>query len=292
MLRGVVGAEAFFDVLEAYRGRFEYLTATTEDFREVAEEVWGKDLGWFFDQWVYHGGAPAYRYGWREQVLDGKRYLELYLEQAQNESVFQMPVTIETLELGERHRHTVWNDERSEHFLIPVSAAVDAVSLDPDGWILMRSRTVVAFVEGPPKVVAVDPAPGSRVRAGTHLAITVIFGEDVIVDGSHFSLRRTDRSEVDLEVTYDAATRTARLVSKGMLGSGRFELTIDDAIVGAATGFALDGEIASGPSLLPSGDGVAGGDAVIEFVTVVSRRPSARRGPGRSKALDNVSHIP
>jgi hypothetical protein len=71
-----------------------------------------------------------------------------------------------------------------------------------------------------------------------------------------------------------------------MLGSGRFELTIDDAIVGAATGFALDGEMAavSGP-LLPSGDGVAGGDAVIEFVTVVSRRPSARRGPGRSKAL-------
>ena len=285
MLRGVIGDEAFFDVLEAYRNRFEYLTATTDDFREVAEDVWGQDLSWFFDQWVYHGGAPAYRYGWREQVLDGERYLELFLEQAQNESVFQMPVTIETLELGERHRYTVWNDERSEHFLIPVSAAVDEVTLDPDDWILTRSKMAVAFVEGPPKVVAVDPAPGSRVRAGTQLAITVIFGEDVIVDGSHFSLRRTDRSEVDLEVTYDAATRTARLVSKGMLGSGRFELTIDDAIVGAATGFALDGEIASGPSLLPSGDGVAGGDAVIKFVTVVSRRPSARRGPGRSKAL-------
>jgi len=290
-LRGVIGDEAFFAVLEAYRDRFEYLTATTDDFREVAEEVWGSDLRWFFDQWVYGGGAPAYRYGWREHDLEGQRYLEVSIRQVQHESSFEMPVTIETLELGERRRYTVWNDESSEHFLIPVSAPVEEVILDPDDWILTRSTIETAFTEGPPRVVEVDPAPGSTVRAGTPLEIAVTFHEDVIVDGSHFSLRRTDRSEVDLEVTYDAATRTARLVSKGMLGSGRFALTIDDAIVGAATGLALDGEIASGPSLLPSGDGVAGGDAVIEFVTVVSRRPSARRGPGRSKALAHADTV-
>jgi len=281
MLRFVIGDEAFFDVLEAYRDRFEYLTAATEDFRGVAEEVWGEDLGWFFDQWVYRGGAPAYRYGWREQVIDGKRYLGVFLEQAQDESVFQMPLTIETLEFGERHRYEVWNDERSEHFLIPVSAPVDEVGLDPDGWILARSRTVVAFAEGPPKVVEIDPVPGSAVRAGAPLTIAVTFNEDVVVDSSHFSLRRTDRSEVDLDLTYDAETFTASLVTKGMLGFGRFELTIDDAVVGAAAGIALDGEMSatSVPAQLPSGDGVAGGEAVIEFVTVVTRRPSTRVKP-------------
>jgi aminopeptidase N len=292
MLRYVIGDEGFFDVLEGYRDRFEYRTATTEDFRGVAEEVSGQDLGWFFDQWVYNGGAPAYRYGWRELVLDGKQYLEVYLEQAQDESVFQMPVTIETLELGVRHRYTVWNDERSEHFLIPVSAPVDDVGLDPDGWILTRSRSVGAFAEGPPKVVAVDPAPGSTVRAGTPLEIAISFHEDVIVDGSYFSLRRTGRSEVELELTYDAETYTASLVTKGVLGPGRFDLTIDDAIVGAVAGLALDGEIVPGSSPLPSGDGVAGGDAVIEFVTVVARRPSARRAPSVSKALDDFSQRP
>jgi len=282
MLRGVIGDETFFDVLEAYRDRYEYLTATTEDFIGVAEEVWGDDLGWFFDQWVYHGGAPAYRYGWREQVLDGEPFLELYLEQAQNESVFQMPVTIETLEFGERHRYTVWNDERSQHFLIPVSGAVDEVTLDPDAWILTRSTTKVAFVEGPPKVVAVDPAPGSTVRAGSPLELTVSFGKDVIVDDSHFWLRRTDGREVEFELTYDDATFFARLVSKGRLGSGRFELIIDDAIVDAVAGLALDGEMSatSGLAQLPSGDGVAGGNAVLEFVTVVIRRPTTRAKPG------------
>jgi aminopeptidase N len=281
MLRGVVGDETFFGVLEAYRDRFEYRTATTENFREVAEDVSGGDLGWFFDQWVYSGGAPAYRYAWRDQVLDGKQYLEVHLEQAQDESVFRMPLTIETLELGVSHRYTVWNDDRSEHFLIPVSAPVDGVGLDPDGWVLTRSRSVGAFTEGPPKVVAVDPRPGSTVRAGKPLGIAVTFHQDVIVDGSHFSLRGSDGSEVELDVTYDAAARTASLVSREPLGIGRFELTIDDAVVGAAAGLALDGEMSatSGLAQLPSGDGVAGGDAVLEFATVVTRRPTARAKP-------------
>ena len=287
MLRGVIGDETFFGVLEAYRDRFEYLTATTEDFQGVAEEVWGRDLGWFFDQWVYHGGAPAYRFGRRELVLDGERYLEVSLEQSQNESVFQMPVTIETLELGVRRRYTVWNDERSEHFLIPVSAAVDEVTLDPDDWILARSISTVAFAAGPPKVVAVEPRPGSTVRAGKPLAIAVTFHENVIVDGSHFSLRGSDGSEIELDVTYDAATHTASLVSREPLGIGRFELTIDDAVVGAAAGLALDGEMSatSGLAQLPSGDGVAGGDAVVEFVTVVTRRPTTRAIPGETGEL-------
>ncbi len=287
MLRGVVGDEAFFDVLETYRNRFEYRAATTEDFRDVAEDVWGEGLGWFFDQWVYHGGAPAYRYGWREQVLDGRRYLEISLEQAQDESVFQMPVTIETLEFGERHRYTLWNDERAEHFLIPVTAPVDEVVLDPDGWILARSKNVGPFAEGPPKVVEIDPRPGSAVRAGAPLTIAVTFHEDVIVDGSHFSLRRADRSEVDFDLTYDAGSWTATLLTREALGHGRFELTVDDAIVDAAAGLALDGEVVAtpGPAQLPSGDGVAGGDTVIQFNTVVSRRPSARRVPGRSKDM-------
>jgi hypothetical protein len=292
MLRSVIGDRTFFDVLEGYRDRFQYRTATTEDFRVVTEEVSGEDLGWFFDQWVYEGGAPAYRYGWREQVLDGKQYLEVYLEQAQDESVFQMPLTIETLELGERHRYAVWNDERSEHFLIPVSAPVDEVGLDPDGWILTRSTSVVAFPDGPPKVVTVDPVPGSAVRAGVPLTITVTFHEDVIVSPSDFVVRGADQAEIDFDLTYDPATYTVRLVSKEAPGLGPIELIINDTIVGATTGLALDGEIVSGSSLLPSGDGVAGGDAVIEFVTVVARRPSARQSPRGSKAQKDLLQKP
>jgi aminopeptidase N len=281
MLRGVIGDEAFFAALGAYRERFEYRSATTEDFREVVEEVWGEDLDWFFDQWVYGGGAPAYRYGWREHQVGGQRYLELSVEQGQDEAAFEMPVILETLEFGERRRYTVWNDERSEHLLVPVSAPVDQVDLDPDVWILARSKMVTAFTEGPPKLVSVEPVRGRGVRAGAPLGIEMTFHKDVVVDGSHFALRRADGSEMDLDVTYNPETLTATLVSREPLGFGLFELTVDDGIVDASAGLALDGEITGtgGFSNLPSGDGVAGGDAVLQFEIVGARHPIRRVGP-------------
>ncbi len=207
------------------------------------------------------------------------------LEQSQDESVFQMPVEIVTLENGQNRNYTVWNDARVEHFLIPVSGEVDDVDLDPDAWILNRSINLRPFTDGPPKVVSIDPHPGSAVRAGVPLTVDVTFHEDVVAKASDFSLRRADQSEIELDLSYDPATYTARLVSREALGFGRFELTIDDAVVGAAAGLALDGELTSDRSLLPSGDGVAGGDAVIEFKTVVIRRPTTRAKPAEPKKL-------
>jgi aminopeptidase N len=281
MLRGVIGDDSFFSLLGSYRERYQYRTAATDDFRKVAEEVWGGDLRWFFDQWVYGGGAPAYRYGWREHEIGGRRYLEVSLAQVQNESAFEMPVVIETLELGERRRYEVWNDERDEHFLIPVSAPVDRVDVDPDDWVLVRSKTVTAFAEGPPKIVGVDLVTDRRRRGGELPSIEVIFHKDVIVDDSHFVLRRVDRSEVDFELIYDSGTRTATLVLQEQLGLGLFELTVDDAVVDVAAGLALDGEVAAanGRARLPSGDGIAGGDTVFELEVGGKRRPMRRAAP-------------
>ncbi len=46
-----------------------------------------------------------------------------------------------------------------------------------------------------------------------------------------------------------------------------YTLTVSDGVRASATGLALDGEVDDphDPESLPSGDGVAGGDAVIRF---------------------------
>lgn len=278
MLRGVLGDEVFFDVLAAYRERFEYLAATTDQFRKVAEEVWHGDLRWFFDQWVYGGGAPAYEYGWREHRVGGRWYLELFLDQLQEESSFEMPIVIETVELGKQRTYTVWNDDRREHFLIPVSSPVDDVVLDPDDWILARSKRVGAFVEGPPRVVAIDPAPWSYVRAGAPFTMSVSFHKDVVLDASQFVVREKGGPVVPTMLTYDPESRTAILKSDQRLGYGIYEVSIADSVVGATTGLALDGELTrDGPSSrLPSGDGLAGGESVFEIYSGAVRRPSRR----------------
>ncbi len=57
-LRGTIGDAAFFDTLKVYVQRFGGANATTADFRSVAEEVSGQDLGAFFDEWLYQSPLP------------------------------------------------------------------------------------------------------------------------------------------------------------------------------------------------------------------------------------------
>ncbi len=52
-LRLEVGDENFFKTLQTYQERYKGGNARTADFIAVAEEVSGKDLGAFFDSWLY-----------------------------------------------------------------------------------------------------------------------------------------------------------------------------------------------------------------------------------------------
>lgn len=60
MLRYELGETKFFEAMRSYLERFAYSTATTADMQTVCEEVSGKDLEFFFDQWVRRPGWPIY----------------------------------------------------------------------------------------------------------------------------------------------------------------------------------------------------------------------------------------
>jgi aminopeptidase N len=58
MLRHEVGDTTFRKIIQAYYTQYKGSNADTRDFEKVAETVSGKDLKWFFDQWLYTGGVP------------------------------------------------------------------------------------------------------------------------------------------------------------------------------------------------------------------------------------------
>lgn len=58
MLRFELGDSLFYAAMREYLGRYAYGNATTEDLLAVCEEVSGKELDWFFDQWVRRSGWP------------------------------------------------------------------------------------------------------------------------------------------------------------------------------------------------------------------------------------------
>ncbi len=60
MLRYVMGDEAFFRGLRIYASRNRFGLATTADLKEAMEEAWGRDLDWFFEEWVYGSAVVSY----------------------------------------------------------------------------------------------------------------------------------------------------------------------------------------------------------------------------------------
>ncbi len=270
MLRGVVGDDAFFHILREYRRRYAYRSATTEDFRVVAEDVWGGDLSWFFDQWVYGSGGPIYRWGRREHEIGGRRYLELSLRQAQGGTPFIMPLQLRIVSGGSTETVTIWNRAAVQHYLVPVDGPLDGVDLDPDGWVLSRGNSEEPFVAGPPRIVATEPAPGEALTPeGT---VTLRFQEDVVIPDGAIQLVRVPSGEtVPVSLAYDPDTFTATLTPTGGLRPGLYRVTVADTVVSAGGGVPLDGEAGLGTSL-PSGDGLPGGTARLHF-TVAAHAP-------------------
>lgn len=79
-------------------------SASTEDFRTIAEKHAGASLGWFFDEWVYGTGIPRYRFAWKADRQDDGNYLiHCRIEQREVPGGFRMYVPIQVLFEDDRY---------------------------------------------------------------------------------------------------------------------------------------------------------------------------------------------
>jgi len=266
MLRHVVGDTKFWQILQAHRAAHQGGGATTDDFFGVAAGVAGSDLTYFKNQWVLGTALPVYQYGTQTVNLGGQNYLRLYLNQTQA-SVFTMPVDVRVTAGGTQNSVVVFNNAKSEWFLIPIPAAATATSIDPDGWILNGGKTSIAYIQGPAKVITASPALGATINfASAPALVTIGFSDNVTVAAADFTLTRNG-SPVPFALTYNASTFVATLNAGTPLAGGSYVVTAKQTIKTVTGAIALDGEIANAtsPASLPSGDGLANGNAVYNF---------------------------
>ena len=268
-LRHVVGDDTFFQILATYRAAFEGSAATTDEFVAVASNVCGQDLIWFFDQWVYQIGAPAYRYGWQTEQINGQHYLRMHVSQVQATSwpTFVMPLDVRVDHAGGSETQVIFNDARLEHFVLPIPGAAPSVALDEFNWVLHTSLSQQAYVAGPPVVVQADPLPGEMILPSAPPACaTITFSEDVNASATDFVVEEASSGPVAFAFSYAAGNYTATLDFGQQLPRGTYTVSVNDSIQSSG-GIALDGEIENpiDPQSLPSGEGLAGGDAVFTF---------------------------
>jgi aminopeptidase N len=143
MLRYVLGDSLFYDAFAAYRLAYEYESATTVQFKQTVEGVYGQSLDWFFDEWIYDVGWPDYEYSWLGTSLGDSFTINLVIDQVQtNGPVYTMPVEVGITTVAGDTVLSVWVDEASEEFDLIVLNEPTAVELDPDDWVLNTSTEV------------------------------------------------------------------------------------------------------------------------------------------------------
>ncbi len=138
MLRHVVGDNNFFSSLQAYYQdtRYQYGSATTEDFRDICEQVSGLDLDYFFEQWIYGEYYPVYNYSWEARPVRDGYVIDLTISQSQTGTFFEMPIDIEVETGSGSEIFVVQNTEQAQQFELHVETEPLDLLLDPEDWIL------------------------------------------------------------------------------------------------------------------------------------------------------------
>lgn len=83
MLRQHLGDSVFFSAMRSYLNEHRNANATTEDFKIACEKASGKNLEWFFDQWVKRKGWPRIQIDTASSLSNGNRTLRLKITQVQ-----------------------------------------------------------------------------------------------------------------------------------------------------------------------------------------------------------------
>jgi len=133
MLRSFLGDDAFKAGMKLFLNDNIYGTGEAHQLRLAFEEVSGKDLNWFFNQWYYSNGHPKLdvKYIYSEEA----KIVSVQIDQTQ-ENLFQFPLAIEVFEGTKKKRYEVWIDEKSKSFSFQYTNKPDLVNVDADRILL------------------------------------------------------------------------------------------------------------------------------------------------------------
>lgn len=140
-LREEIGDVAFWNGINVYLNRHKFTNVETPDLQKVFEESSGKNLDWFFKQWIYGNKYPVLKI---DQSYDRKsKELILQVKQTQTGDEFTPKVFVLPLEVEIHLSKTIQNEkiqinEREQTFRIAIDEKPSLVSFDKDFKIPLK----------------------------------------------------------------------------------------------------------------------------------------------------------
>jgi len=154
MLRWVLGEDKYNKTMRDFAAQYGGKSATTDDFREVAEKNYGQQLTWFFSQWLDSTGAPEFKVKYTTYRLGGNFAKEAKAQQerspgfrvtgeiSQDLDLFRMPVDLRIDTDGKTENQKVEVQGTNSPFSIETFGRPRRIAIDPDHHVLTNSSDV------------------------------------------------------------------------------------------------------------------------------------------------------
>lgn len=154
MLTYVLGEEQWKKALNHYLKTHAYANVETNDLNQAIQDKLGKDMSWFFDQWIMRGGEPHYEVSYETADNAGRSYTNITVKQIhqRDESVglFRMPFVFEAHYTdGSVDRTTAWVEEENTVVKLENKAKKQLafVLFDPNSMVMKSITFKKSFAE-------------------------------------------------------------------------------------------------------------------------------------------------
>ncbi|MCB0802400.1 MAG: M1 family metallopeptidase, partial [Flavobacteriales bacterium] len=139
MLKYVVGREQYNAAIKYYLEKHAYGNVNSNDLLVAFHEKLGLSLNWFWEEWIYKGGEPAYEVSFTEIGNAGIFDVKQTHEQNDLVGLFKMPINFEIhYKDGSNSVKQVWIEKESHQvkFEIPATKEVSYVLFDPNSEVM------------------------------------------------------------------------------------------------------------------------------------------------------------
>lgn len=148
MLRFILGDETFFRTLSEFLHSHEFQSVSTQDFITCVKEVSGKNMDWFFEQFLFYPGHAVFEIS--KKWDEASKTLTMQIVQTQdkwdNVPIYKLPVNIGLYTEKNKIVEQVWMNEKSETFSFHLDSKPVMVRFD-EGNHLLKEWTFIKSEE-------------------------------------------------------------------------------------------------------------------------------------------------
>jgi aminopeptidase N len=137
-LRYLLGDEPFFRTLSTFLHDHAFEPVDTYDFMKTVKNVTGRNMDWFFDQYIFRPGHPFFEVSSEWDARAGEIRLRVIQTQGRDHGVpiYRTPVRIAIVTPAGKRVEEVWLVEEDETFTFSSSEEPLLVRFDEGNWLL------------------------------------------------------------------------------------------------------------------------------------------------------------